>query len=33
MTNVSEMEIDAGEEGNLTDAEPLTTVSAARINH
>ena len=32
-TKVSETESDAGTEGSLTVAEPLITVSAARINH
>jgi hypothetical protein len=32
-TNVSEIEIDAEDEGSLTVAEPLISVSAARINH
>jgi hypothetical protein len=32
-TKVSEMEIDADEEGSLTVAEPLINVRAARMNH
>ena len=31
-TKVSEIEIEANEEGSLTVADPLTNVSAARIN-
>jgi hypothetical protein len=32
-TKTSEMEIDACEDGNLTVADPLTSVSAASRNH
>ena len=32
-TKVSEMEIEADEEGSLTVAEPLSRVRAARMNH
>ncbi len=32
-TNVSEMEIEACDEGSLTFAEPLIRVSAANRNH
>ena|SRR6188474_2701779 len=33
ITNVSEIEMEAGDDGSLTEAEPLMTVSAARMNH
>lgn len=32
-TNVSDIEIDADEDGSLTVAEPLIRVRAAKMNH